>query len=231
MSDEAEIGSAGTSDGRGHSGGGSGEQSPLQARAAFLKNRSWELVVGLNRGACARGGAQHGQNSESYAALEGEWRRRQTEASTLDETIEFLRQCHRRAPFLFFNGNTFADVGRTVIDFVFADLPTTRRREVMSAVAHCIAGVLDHDSMAQIVNELSQAADFQPGDRVKTLRGSMHGTIVQVLPDGRVAWRADTGTELTALPESLIREQRTRRTPQAGAAASASGAARRPPCP
>ena len=70
----------------------------------------------------------------------------------LAETIEFLRQCHRRAPFLFFNGNTFADVGRTIIDFVFADLPTGRRREVMSAVAHFIAGVLDHESMAQIVD-------------------------------------------------------------------------------
>jgi preprotein translocase subunit YajC len=77
----------------------------------------------------------------------------------------------------------------------------------MSAVAHCIAGVLDHDSMAQIVNDLSEAADVQPGDRVKTLRGSMHGTVVRVLADGRVVWRADTGTELTALPESLAREQ------------------------
>ena len=76
----------------------------------------------------------------------------------------------------------------------------------MSAVAHCIAGVLDHDSMAQIVNELSEAADFHPGDRVKTLRGSMHGTIVRVLEDGRIVWRADSGTELTALPESLVRE-------------------------
>jgi hypothetical protein len=81
----------------------------------------------------ARGGAQHGQNSESYAALEAEWRRRQAEVSTLDEAIEFLRQCHRRAPFLFFNGNTFADVGRTIVDFVFAELPTTRRREIVFA--------------------------------------------------------------------------------------------------
>jgi hypothetical protein len=98
-------------------------------------------------------------------------------------------------------------VGRAIVDFVFADLPTTRRREVMSAVAHYIAGVLDYPAMAQIVNELSQAADFQAGDRVKTLRGSMHGTIVSVLSDGRVVWRADSGTELTALPESLVREE------------------------
>ena len=113
MSDETSIGSVGTPEGRRHPQGSSGEQSPLQARAAFLKNRSWELVVGLNQGACARGSAQHGKNSESYAAIEASWQQRQTEVSSLAEAIEFLRQCHRRAPFLFFNGNTFADVGRT----------------------------------------------------------------------------------------------------------------------
>ena len=208
MSDETEIGSAGTSDRPGHPGGGSGEQSPLQARAAFLKNRSWELVIGLNRGACARGSAQHGSNSEAQEACRREWEEKQNRVLSLDETIEFLRHCHRSAPFLFFNGNTFADVGRQITAALFAELPTTRRREIMSAVAHCIAGVLDHDSMAQIVNELSEAADFQPGDRVKTLRNSAHGMIVGVLEDGRVVWRADTGTELTALPESLVRERK-----------------------
>ncbi len=55
---------------------------------------------------------------------------------------------------------------------------------------------------------LAELADFQPGDRVKTLRASTHGTIVRVLEDGRVVWRADPGAELAALPESLIREQR-----------------------
>jgi hypothetical protein len=97
-------------------------------------------------------------------------------------------------------------VGRTVVDFVFAELPTTRRREVMSAVAHYIAGVLDHESMTLIVNELCVAADFKPGDRVKTPRGSMRGEILRLLPDGRVVWRADSGAELTAMPESLLPE-------------------------
>ncbi|MGD0539328.1 MAG: hypothetical protein ABSC03_16980 [Verrucomicrobiota bacterium] len=207
MPDETAAGSAGTPDGRGHPRGGPGQQSPLQARAQFLKNRGWELVVGLNRGACARGGAQHGQNSESYAALETEWRRQQAEVCSLAETIDFLRQCHRRAPFLFFNGNTFADVGRTIVDFVFADLPTTRRREVMSAVAHCIAGVLDRERMVEIVEGLCESAEFKPGDRVKTLRGSTHGFILRVLEDGRVVWGPDgSAAELTALPESLLRE-------------------------
>jgi len=78
----------------------------------------------------------------------------------------------------------------------------------MSAVAHYIAGVLDHESMAQIVEELCESADWKPGDRVKTLRGSMSGTILRVREDGRVVWRADSGAELTSLPESLIHERK-----------------------
>ena len=62
--------------------------------------------------------------------------------------------------------------------------------------------------MVRTINELCEAADLKPGDRVKTLRGSMHGTILRVLPDGRVVWRADSDAELTGLPECLIRERK-----------------------
>ena len=76
----------------------------------------------------------------------------------------------------------------------------------MSAVAHYIAGVLDRESMVEIVEGLCEAAEFKPGDRVKTLRGSTRGVIVRVLADGRVVWRPDgAASELTALPESLLR--------------------------
>lgn len=61
--------------------------------------------------------------------------------------------------------------------------------------------------MVQIIETLSQSADFKRGDRVKTLCGSLHGVIVNILEDGRVAWRPDgTDSELTGLPESLIPE-------------------------
>jgi hypothetical protein len=75
----------------------------------------------------------------------------------------------------------------------------------MSAVAHYIAGVLPWEAMVDIVETLSQSAEFKPGDRVKTLRGSTHGVIVRLLEDGRVVWRPDgTESELTGLPESLL---------------------------
>jgi hypothetical protein len=60
--------------------------------------------------------------------------------------------------------------------------------------------------MVGIVDGLCQAASFHPGDRVKTLRGSMEGTILRVLDDGRVVWQPEgRHTEIIALPESLAR--------------------------
>jgi hypothetical protein len=66
--------------------------------------------------------------------------------------------------------------------------------------------VLDREAVAGGIATLAEAASFQPGDRVKTLKGSLHGVVRKILPDGRIVWRPDgNATELTALPESLLR--------------------------
>jgi hypothetical protein len=123
-----------------------------------------------------------------------------------------LRGYHRRAPFLFFNGNTFADIARGLAALLFRELPAVRLKQLTSAVAHYVAGVLDRQSMVEIVEGLCAAADFQPGDRVKTLRGTLRGVIVRVLEDGRIVWRPDgSASELSALPESLARDERAAR--------------------
>jgi hypothetical protein len=59
--------------------------------------------------------------------------------------------------------------------------------------------------MVEIVDGLCESADFKPGDRVKTLRGSTQGVILRLLKDGRVVWKPDkSAAELIALPESLL---------------------------
>ena len=207
MSHETATGPAGTPDGGGHPHGGGGISSPLQTRAEFLKNWDWNAVISINRGACERGRAQHGINSEAGATCAADWEVLRFQTLTLGETFDHLRAYHRRSPFLFFNGNTFATIGRELSFALFSDLVPGRKREVGSAVAHYIAGVLDEAMMVQIIETLSQSADFQPGDRVKTLRGSLHGVIIRILEDGRVVWRPDDmESELTGLPESLTPE-------------------------
>lgn len=128
---------------------------------------------------------------------------------TFQELLDFLRRCHRGAPFLFFNGNTFAEVARRTTDALLAEFPLARRREASSLAAHHVAGVLDHESLVLGLASLTEPCDFKPGDRVKTFRGSMRGKILRVLSDGRVVWQTDSGAELTALPEALIKETKT----------------------
>jgi hypothetical protein len=204
MADETPPRSAGASDRRGYPGGSGGQPTPLQTRAHFLKNRDWASVTEINRGLCARGGAQSDVGRETHDAVAREWEETRKRELTLEETFEFLRSCHRRAPFLFFNGNTFAEIGRALANALFHDLPFVRRKEAASAAAHFITGVLDREAMVGIIESLCETAELKIGDRVQTLKGSLRGAITRVLDDGRVGWRPDgAAAELIALPESL----------------------------
>lgn len=206
MADETQIRSGDAGDSRDGGGGGSGEPAPLQARAAFLANWHWQSVIRLNERLCSGGRAQHGPNSETHPGCEAEWQQSHAAERTLLETLDWLRSFHRKAPFLFFNGNSFAEIARTLTDALFAEFPRSRRRESASLAAHFVAGVLDRESLASGISALVESADFQPGDRVRTFKGSLRGTVQKILPDGRVAWRPDGSTsELMALPESLLR--------------------------
>jgi len=184
-----------------------GEHSPLQTRAAFIEDWSWESIDSFNRGACERGRAQYGHNRETYERVRQRWEDLRPCEVTFGELLEFLFQCHRGAPFLFFNGNTFAEVARRGMDALLAEFPLSRRREASSLAAHYVAGTLDWDSLCLGIDSLTEAPDFKVGDRVKTLKGSTHGVIVNLLPDGRVAWKPDgTSSELRAFPDALLRE-------------------------
>jgi hypothetical protein len=207
MGDETEVGLAGATDAGGRSKGSRRQPASLQSRAKFLQNWDWPSVAEINGGLCQRGGAQQGINPETHATVKKEWQEKRSAALTLLEVLRFLRHCHRSAPFLFFNGNTFAEIGRSFATALFSDLPFHRRKEASSAVAHFVTGVLTEELMIDSIASLSEASEWKPGDRVKTLRGSLRGVVLRLLRDGRVVWKPDgTASELTALPESLCRD-------------------------
>jgi len=209
MVDEAANRFTGATDSGGHSSRSRRESAPLQSRAKFLQNWDWTFVTQINGGLCERGRAQRGVNSETHTTVTEEWEKRQASELTLLETFQFLQSCHRRAPFLFYNGNTFAEIGRALTNALFQALPALRRKEVASAAAHFITGVLDQESMVRLIESLCEAPRFKIGDHVKTMRGSTSGTVVKILDDGRIVWQPDSRkSELIAVPENLVREDR-----------------------
>jgi hypothetical protein len=209
MNDEIATGSAKAPDGGGRSRGSRSEPAPLQSRAKFLENWDWFSVAQINGGLCERGRAQRGINTETHAAVAEEWEKRRVSTLTLLDTFKFLKSCHRRAPFLFFNGNTFAEIGRALANALFSNFPFHRRKETSSAIAHFITGVLEEQLMIEIVESLSKTTHWKPGDRVKTLRGSSRGVIVRVNHDGRVVWKPDGAqNELSAMEDTLCADDK-----------------------
>jgi hypothetical protein len=205
MDDETSLGSSEASDGRRHPEGGQGQPAPLQSRANFLENWSWTSVTQINRGLCERGRAQRGINSETHSSAASEWEKIRTTELTLLETFQFLKSCHRRAPFLFFNGNTFAEIGRALANALFSDLSFHRKKEAAAIVAHFVTGVIDEELMIAALESLAQSSDLKVGNQVKTLRGSTCGVVVRILDDGRIVWRPNgSNSELIGLPDSLL---------------------------
>src|SRR4030095_15760539 len=116
-------------------GRGAGEPASLQGRAPFLQNWDWQSIVRLNERLCSGGRAQFGKNTETHAGCEGEWGKGRTQERSFLETLDWLQSYHRKAPFLFFNGNTFAEIGRTLTDALFAEFARGRRRTAASLAA------------------------------------------------------------------------------------------------
>jgi hypothetical protein len=179
----------------------------LHSRAAFLRLWPWEVIVALNQGACERGFTRHALNDATFDAVRQRWEQLRAVEQTLVEALDFLCECHRQEPFVFFSGPTFAEVARRLVERCLADLPLDRRREAVFLAGELVEGNRDRDTVLGTLGELCEVVAFQVGDRVRTLKGTRHGVIRKVLPDGRLVWRPDGGgAELIALPESLLPE-------------------------
>lgn len=184
-----------------------GAAARLEARAALLRSWNWESVVKFNRGACERGFTRHAPNPESIELVRQRWEQTCHRELTLAEALDFLFVCHRDEPFVFFSGPTFAEVARRIVDAQLADLSLDRRREAVHVAAEYVEGNLDRETAVNVLAEMCGLVCFQAGDRVRTLKGTRHGVVRRLLPDGRLVWRPDGGSvELMAPLESLLRE-------------------------
>jgi hypothetical protein len=123
-------------------------------RTAWLEAFTWELVIAANAALCRAKGALHQRTSDGYEPARKLWESRHQQALWLDEAVDLCRQCHRRAPFCNFNGNTFAAIARQLIQRL--RLPADEAHIVRSWAGHIVAGTADEAETKQF-RQLSRA--------------------------------------------------------------------------
>jgi hypothetical protein len=120
----------------------------------WLQDWPWETVVAINAGLCKEKKALHQPTSDGYLPAQKLWAAACPRELTLRETLDLCRRCHQLAPFCFYNGNTFAAIGRTMIQELLQKLPPLKAHALRSVVGHYIAGTAGADELLKVLDDL-----------------------------------------------------------------------------
>jgi len=112
-------------------------------RKRWLEKFAWTVVVEMNRQACLAGKVAHEPRADGHEKARSAWEAAMQQEQTFREAVELCRECHRLAPFAFFNGNTFAGIARVLGQQVSTEMGTTKALMFRNAVGHYVAGVID----------------------------------------------------------------------------------------
>ena len=120
----------------------------------WLKEWPWDTVITINAGLCKEKNALHKFTSEGYEPARKLWEDSRSVKLSLRQTLEICRRCHKLSPFCFYNGNTFAAIGRIIVQDVLHKISPVKAHAVRSVVGHYIAGTAGDQELDQALAEL-----------------------------------------------------------------------------
>jgi hypothetical protein len=120
----------------------------------WLKDWPWETVLTINAGLWQEKKALHQPTSDGYKPAKKLWEKFRGRELTLRETLDLCRQCHKLAPFCFYNGNTFVAIGRTLIQNLLQKMPPVKAHSFRSVVGHYIAGTIGEEELSKTLESL-----------------------------------------------------------------------------
>ncbi len=131
----------------------------FKLRRPWLKNRPWDVIVFLNEDLCRKGNAQHGKTSDGYEKTKVFWEAEFAKEMDIRDAIDVCLKCHRSAPFLNFNGNTFAAVARQFCQSAVEELDRAQQKAFISTVGHYVAGITSASELENALRSVSIALE------------------------------------------------------------------------
>ena len=104
----------------------------------WLASFDWEIVTEINRGLCSQKNAVHKPTSDGHEPAKILWEKNQFAELSLTDALQVCLQCHRLAPFCFYNGKTFAAIARDLIEEL--QLAANKSFILRSIAGHIVAG-------------------------------------------------------------------------------------------
>jgi hypothetical protein len=79
-----------------------------------------------------------------------------TRETPLEEALDICLKCYRLAPFLNFNGNTFAGIAKAMVREILPHLGPKLSAVFESVVGHYVAGTEGREAMVRAVEEVKR---------------------------------------------------------------------------
>ena len=117
----------------------------------YLASTPWDVLEDINSALCQAGGYQVGRTSDGYIPARELWKKNHAISLTFLQAADLCRECHRLAPFLFLNGNTFASCARIALQPAMNQLPAVKQTITRAALGHYIAGTIRRDELTAIL--------------------------------------------------------------------------------
>jgi hypothetical protein len=130
----------------------------------WLSKVPWDRVLTLNRSLCEAQKTTHELKGEASAVREV-WEKSASKRMSLFDALDVCRRCCAMAPFVFNNANTFANVGKSILEEWFNRLPSVEAQIARTTVGHYIADhAVGRRELHQVIKDLGSRCQINGHD-------------------------------------------------------------------
>ena len=122
-----------------------------QSDKQWLSVAPWDSVLAVNKALCQAQKFEALNNAKGYEPARRLWEKSVEKSMSLPEALDICHDCHELGPFTFNNGNTFAAIGRTLVEEQLKAVPPVEAQILRTTMCHYIVGMIGRKELQEVL--------------------------------------------------------------------------------
>lgn len=119
-------------------------------------------MLAVNKALCQAQKIDALNGAKGYEPARRLWEKSVAKSMSLLEALDICRDCHELRPFMFNNGNTFAAIGRTLVEEQLKPVPPVEAQILRTTMCHYIVGLIDRKELQQVLRHFESMLNANP---------------------------------------------------------------------
>lgn len=128
----------------------------IQLQKQWFSPVPWETILSINQALCQAKSQPHQPSGQGYSRAQTLWESSLHKTVSLQDALEICARCCQFGPFMLYNANTFAAVGRTLLEDGLKLLPPVEAQIIRTTVSHFIAGAIEARELANVLKHFDK---------------------------------------------------------------------------